>query len=149
MMFFHRHHLLHTPLPSNVPLCFLLHGHFSEGTDLASPRCTLTSLRSPPVIILLGVPQKTAVAGGRGCLLSCGRRLFHTASVNTWKAVKIASYKRLCNACIVDVDAHSLFFFLNSEGSCNCGVFFYYFPVTIFFFFLPNLLPMSLPTMHR
>lgn len=35
----------------------------------------------------------------------------HCASVNTWKAVKIASYKRLCNACIVDVDAHSLFFF--------------------------------------
>lgn len=148
--------VLLTSLPSNVHMCcFPLWMMPPEAADPPVPvRSDFSaSLSSPASCVPTQRPQGWAASGGRerGALRWCGRRvlqLYMKWSVDTWTARRFRFlHVSLCDACRVDVDAHS-FLFLYSEGSGNLWCICFYFPVT-FFVFLPFTLSMSLPTMHR
>lgn len=140
-----------TSLPGSVRTCSLhLPGRFPlKAPTLVPPHCTLPS---PPSLSChqpcFGVHSRRQpqVAGGPGGPReACFTWKESTEMVCRHHVKRRRSpllHTNLCNACIVDVDAHGFcFFFFNSEGSGNLWCIFFYFPVTVLFVFLSSPFP--------
>ena len=147
------YHAFHSSLPSQVVFecaVFPFWPFPSEGTGpRPSPSYLAFSALPLPSPASFWCSRETTAAGGRWPRRDRGRLALRGRRTPKWSSGTVQSvedlsflHTNLCNACIVDVDAHRFCFFLfYSEGSGNLWCIFFYFPVTVLFVFLPSPFP--------